>query len=173
MARLILKEFRCVRESDEGGSDSPYFLVMVAHPLGGDNERLRVYGIQKDSWVDDTGEGELKTPNHTVELGITTTNVGVLVALMERDWGTDVHSSDIETYLRTVLDSMVGPNGAGGTSIANAMRDAFRSEIRRHRDNDEFLGTAVLEITTLDGLLPLLNFYGDGSHYRVRFEMRP
>jgi hypothetical protein len=37
--------------------------------------------------------------------------------------------------------------------------------------NDEFIQARHLPIDTPEGDLPLLNFYGDGGHYRVRFKM--
>ena len=169
---LYLKEFRCVKETDEEGNDSPYFIVFVGnrnHPKSMSIERKRL-----EAWDTKAYSGKLFTPNLYISNDVVTNSV-VLVGLIEEDWDPDIGGT-------ALLHAMLLPHWNNYTSaawsnlsisqLAALMRDKMATVLKACMANDEYIQTRHLPISVEVGDLPLLNFYGDEGHYRVRFEMK-
>jgi hypothetical protein len=176
MASLVLKEFRCVEESNEGGSDSPYFLVFV-----GDPGSSKLFMLRDGDWDEEVDSGDLI---HVFQpFAAVNKNSVVLVALLEEDWDPDYQTgtgaphvpSSVKNFtkLRTAAQTAWQGLVAAGTYNASALRTAmmfpFTGLVAQRLENDELLGVQSLRVSTLAGDLPLLTFHGDGGEYRVRF----
>lgn len=170
MATLRLKEFRCVEESDEVGSDSPYFVVFVGDPSEpGSAAKLVV--VRRESWDNETDSGELKSPNAVVSKDVGVGDL-LLCALMEEDDNRDIAGDAfdrVESWMRTVFDAYRASGSASAKQMAEHLKPEFRRALNNARYNDEILGVVHVPVSTANGPLPLRNFYGDGGHYRVRF----
>lgn len=168
---LYLKEFRCVVETDEGGNDSPYFLVFVGNRHGPPKSDTLL--VRMPAWDGEAYSGKLFTPNLWVSDQVDTDSL-VLVALMEEDWDPDIAGSTLAT-LKAMMQARWAIYGSWTITAdqrAYLARSDFNGYIEDLRANDEFIQSRRLNISTEVGDLPLLNFYGDGGHYRVRFYMK-
>jgi hypothetical protein len=171
MANLILKEFRCVEETDEVGSDSPYFVIFVGQR--GNAPISDVKTIRKDSWDNNIGSGDFRAPNITVAAGVDTSTL-VIVALMEEDANPDITGGDlanVQNWMKSVFQAFGSVGGTSLTQLAAQVKPEFIKALNANITNDEIVNVQRLTITTLSGSLPLVHFFGDGGHYRVRFRM--
>ncbi|MES2070130.1 MAG: hypothetical protein V4488_07270 [Pseudomonadota bacterium] len=171
MANLILKEFRCVEETDEAGADSPYFVVFVGHP--GKPESADVKMIRKGEWDNEVSTGDLLVANVPVASGVDT-NTLVLVALMEEDVNPDIAGtelSNVRNWMKAVFQAFGSINGASAAQLSPLVMPEFIKALNANLTNDDVVGISRLSITTASGLLPLINFFGDGGQYKVRFNM--
>lgn len=170
MATLVLKEFRCVEESDEVGWDSPYFVVFEGDPTRPGAE-AGVTVVRRESWDNEIESGSFRAPNAVVAKDVGTGHL-VLCALMEEDNDPDVAgivSLAVQHWMSGVFDAYRASGSASATELAAKLKPEFRRALEKVRSNDEILGVVHVPVTTTAGLLPLRNFYGDGGHYRVRF----
>lgn len=174
MATLVLKQFRCVEESDEGGDDSPYFVVFVGDPSRPGSEADLVV-VRRESWDNSISSGALRTPEAVITKEVGRDHV-VLCALMEEDDDRDIGGASlayVRNWMRAVFDAYRAGGSASASSIAKKLKPEFCRALTEARSDDEILGVVHVPVTTVDGLLPLRCFYGDGGHYRVRFETTP
>jgi hypothetical protein len=170
MANLILKEFRCVIETDEVGDDSPYFVIFLCNsgqPKFSDAKRMR-----DPAWDNNISSGELVQPNALVSGGVGM-NTLVLVALLEEDNNPDIGSAAL-TSIKSWMSAAYDPFWANGTASltqleANLMPQ-FKSAVTSNLSNDDIVAFARLKVTTLAGNINLLHLHGDGGYYRVRFK---
>ena len=168
---LYLKEFRCVTETaGEAGNDSPYFMVIV----GNQSQEFftDVVRVRMPAWDGAAYSGKLFTPNLWVHNHVDTNSV-VLVALVEEDDGPDVGGSNL-SILQLLMKAKFNSYRDWNLTLAqraSLMTNHFRTYITDILGNDDYIQTKHLPISAAVGDLPLLNFYGDGGHYRVRFTM--
>jgi murein DD-endopeptidase MepM/ murein hydrolase activator NlpD len=173
-ARLFLKEFRCVEETDmEPGGESPYFVVFLGKRIG-NTVQSRLVRIRKQIWDTQVDAGELWRADEEV-IEQVDKETFVLVALMEEDFDADI-AGDTVSYLRSEMrkafKDVASDASLSFDDLEIRMKPLFLGAIGRSTTNDECLGVKRLDITTHDGELPLLNYAGDGSNYRVRFETK-
>ncbi len=167
---LYLKEFRCVVETDEGGNDSPYFLVFVGNRS--QENHTDVVRLRMPAWDGEAYSGKLFSPNLWAHNHVDG-NTAVVVALLEEDWDPDIGDVGL-TVLRTLMKAKW--NAYKDWNLTTAQRATLMAGhlaayTKDLLSNDEFIQAKTLAITTGSGDLPLLDFYGDGGHYRVRFKM--
>jgi hypothetical protein len=98
----------------------------------------------------------------------------VLVALLEEDDNLDISNDAINTGLKTFLEGRFnGFRDSGSTvvtsAISNSLRDAFNNWLSLALSNDDNMGVKRLRLNGDSGLQPLLNYFADTGHYRVRF----
>ena len=80
MANLILQSFKCFEETNEGGSDSPYFVIFHGNPTSPNAAKVR--RIRKQAWDTTVDSGETVQANSFVIDGVGTSSI-VLAAFME------------------------------------------------------------------------------------------
>jgi hypothetical protein len=175
MAKLILKEFRCVEDTDESGGESPYFIIFVGDLTTGNTEVKR---IRRESWDNKVDKGELWVVNVPVVSGfnLNPNPTLVLVALLEEDDNMDISNDALNSGLKAFLQGRFkGFKDSGSTivtsAIANSLRDAFIAWLSLALGNDDNMGVKRLKVNGTPGLQPLLNYFADTGHYRVRFVM--
>jgi hypothetical protein len=170
MATLRLKEFRCV-EGTEAGDDSPYFLVFEGDPARPAAEADLVV-VRRSAWDNDISSGSFRSVNAVIEKDVDTSHL-VLCALMEEDDDRDIDGEDfqyVRKWLRAFFEAYRASGAMSAKSLAAKLKPEFRRALNETRTDDDILGIVQVPVTTTNGLLPLRNFYGDGGHYRVRFE---
>lgn len=168
---LYLKEFRCVKESEgEMGNDSPYFVVFVGNLAG--NPSSDVVRKRDPDWDEKAYSGKLFTPNLLVHTQVGLNSV-VVVAMVEEDDNADIGTVQLAT-LKVLMQSKWQYYSSWTLTPAQRavlMRGHLASYIQDLLGNDDYIQALHLPIASEVGDLPLLNFYGDGAHYRVRFHM--
>ncbi|HYP40517.1 MAG TPA: hypothetical protein VEX13_09165 [Chloroflexia bacterium] len=171
MATLKLKSFRCIEETDETGSDSPYFVIFVGRP--GATPSSDVVTIREVQWDNEVDTGDFSTTNSTVA-GNVGTNAVVLVALMEEDDGPNVIGSGMLAHIKQVMNVWFNPLAASNLTpqqIAFQILPTFRMMLDVFNGNDEIVSVKSLRVTTLSGNLAPLSLNGDGGRYQVQFSM--
>jgi hypothetical protein len=167
MSKLILKKFKCNTESDEGGDDSPHFLVFHGRRgQAGSPSSSNVELVRRAAWDDEVAQGDTVTPNATV---INPMNADiVLVAMMEEDWDPDFTGltlARLRGWICPFFNSLVSNVAFIDSNIATIVLQEYRRGIQTLRSNDEILGVKRLSLSTLAPL----TFTGDGSNYKVTF----
>ncbi|MBI4852254.1 MAG: hypothetical protein HY819_10700 [Acidobacteria bacterium] len=168
---LVLQEFNCVEETNEVGSDSPYFVVFVGHP--GITPTSSVTTLRKESWDNEIDSGDLIKANLTVGTGVNT-NTLVLVALLEEDNNPDITGADlinVQNWMQAIFQAFGSILGISLNQLDAMVRPEFVKALNANIANDEIVAVKRLTISTSSGLLPILKFLGDGGDYRVRFRM--
>src|SRR5687768_3632484 len=90
---LVFSQFRCLEETNEIGSDSPYFLVFSAS--GSNPDLNHTVLVRQPHWDDEVDSGEAFSPNTAV--ATVNSNSLVLAAVVEEDDGPDLSSSDVNS----------------------------------------------------------------------------
>lgn len=165
MSKLILERFKCVEESDEVGSDSPYFMIYVAEARNG-KAKSDVKFVRKSAWDNETDSGDTFVPNITVSNNMNhdLVIVGMIEEDNDPDFGSPIHQL-IAQQMKS-LDSLLASVTTGvNDTIANIVRDEFSRKLRAFCSNDEILGIKRLKDTSVP-----LKFTGDNSDYRVKFK---
>ena len=170
MSSLILQSFQCIEETNEVGSDSPYFVIFHGNP--NNPAAANVKRIRKEVWDNDTDTGETKQANSLMANNVDKNSL-VLVAFLEEDDNADVSGGDAST-MGNAMRPMFTALSAGGSASADQlnfpMTMEFLKAIKPHLGNDEFIGLKRLKITALSGQIPM-GFQGDGGNYSIKFKM--
>ena len=176
MAKLVLKEFRCVEDTDESGAESPYFLVYIA-ALDKNETVLKM--IRQGNWHNEVDKGELWTVNATVSNGFNfnPNTTLVLSALIEEDDNVDVSNFEKDNIIKPLLDARLRDVKKSGANIitdgiASGFINTFNSGLVLSLSNDDKMGVKRLKTTGTTGNQPLLNYFADTGHYRVRFTIQ-
>lgn len=176
--RLLLQRVHCVRDTDESGGESPYFLVTVGQR--GAQPRLFMSKVRIPEWDNAFNKDTRRSTNTLVasrELSgcpDLNTNTLVLVTMLEEDDSADVDGGTVN-FLRTVLSAqwlVYGGSTWAGASLQNVgemMSIRVRAMVEGVLGNDDYMGTRRLQLSTSNGDLDLLSFSGDEGLYRVRF----
>jgi hypothetical protein len=168
---LYLKELRCVKETEgEWGNDSPYFVVFVGNLAG--NPSSDVVRKRDPAWDGQAYSGKLFTPNLLVHTQVGTNSV-VVVAMVEEDDNADIGTAQLTT-LKMLMQAKFQYYSSWNLTLAqraSLMSGHLSTYVKDLLGNDDFIQSRHLPIASEVGDLPLLDFYGDGGHYRVRFNM--
>ncbi len=175
MSKLILKEFRCVEDTDESGSESPYFLVFIGDLETGKTDVKR---IKQGNWDDEVDKGELWVINAPVpfahNFSFKTNPTLILVALIEEDVDVDISETEVNNFFKPLLDNSFQSFKKSGSSIvtngiSSSVAGDFNLLLGLKLGNDDNMGVKRLKPTGQAGNQPLLNYFADTGHYRVRF----
>jgi hypothetical protein len=165
MSKLVLEKFKCLEESDEVGSDSPYFMVYVAQARSG-SAKSDVKFVRKEAWDNEVDTGDTFIANKTVSEGMH--HDLVIVGMIEEDWDPDLASpvSLLLAQNMKSLDSLLAAVTTGvNDTVAEIVRSEFARQLKNFCVNDEILGVKRLKNTAN----PLV-FTGDDSNYQVKFK---
>lgn len=177
MAKLILKRFQCVVDTDELGSESPYFLTFVGD-IGSGKTTLKM--TRQGNWENEVDKGETWTVNETVAEGfdLVPNKTLVLSAMVEEDEGLDVNGSELTTIRNVLTNKLNGFRAAGATivngSISSPMITAFKNALKLALSSssgadDDYMGTKRVSLTGHNGDLPVVSFIADDGKYNVRY----
>jgi hypothetical protein len=173
MAKLILKEFRCVVDTDELGAESPYFLVFIGDLETGKTE-LKM--IRQGNWHNEVDKGELWTVNAPVVSGFSfkPNPTLVLVALIEEDENLDISNFERDNLIKPLLAAKFKSFKDSGSTIVtggieSGVSSTFKTALGLTLANDDNMGIKRLKPNGQTGNQPLLNYFADTGHYRVRF----
>ena len=154
--------FWCDEETSEvAASDSPYFLVYVGDASQG---KSAVKRVRHASWDDNVDKGEPPRSATFTMPGINQFSL-VLVALMEEDNDPDANLAlKVQNWMDN-LDGLLQPAIVTSSPVVTLMREEMKKAIENNWSNDDLVG--VKRITSGQ----TLHYFGEGGHYRVRFEV--
>ena len=173
MAKLILKRFKCIADTDEVGAESPYFIVFVGDLETGKTE-LKM--IRQGNWHNEVDQGETWEVNAPVVSGFSfnPNPTLVLVALIEEDENLDVSNFERDNFIKPLLAAKFQSFKDSGSTIVTGgivvgVSSIFKILLDALLDNDDNMGIKRLKPNGQTGNQPLLNYFADTGHYRVRF----
>jgi hypothetical protein len=134
MATLRLLEFKADEETDEVGSDSPYFVFFIGKPNSPDTAQL--VRIRQPHWDNEVDSGDLYKPNTNVAGGVDA-NTLVLCALMEEDDNADIVTGNgpfkkIRKDVRTFFKAFAAGGSSPLSQIASKLVLEFRKSLNKH-----------------------------------------
>jgi hypothetical protein len=180
MAKLILKRFQCVVDTDELGSESPYFLTYVGDIRTEPNKKSKLKITRQGNWENEVDKGETWVVNETVAEGfdLIPSKTVVLSAMVEEDEGWDISSSD-EDMIRNALDKKLADFRSAGVTnvngaISSAMAATFKAALTLALStasgaDDDYMGIKRVTLTGHTGDLKPVPFKSGGGHYNVRY----
>jgi hypothetical protein len=131
MAKLILKEFRCVVDTDESGDESPYFVTWVGNLVTAETAVKR---SRRAFWENKVSPGPTWPVNDTVVSGfdLNPSHTLALALMIEEDEGTDLTKAEAETDVKAqMFDVFENYRKAGyqakDAQFINVMRNTLRS----------------------------------------------
>ncbi|NEA36872.1 hypothetical protein [Streptomyces sp. SID13031] len=163
---LEFYRFDCVEETNEVGSDSPYFLVFTASGTNADTDQLAM--VRHSSWDDEVDTGNIYRPRAAIPTTRPISNNSfVLVAVVEEDAGTDLESADVTSIRNLMHNAYQNSFWMPPATRVSSMRAAFAESVGRYMVNDDYLGSALVPMggTTI----PAVEVAGDGGRYRMYF----
>jgi len=183
MAKLTLKEFRCVVDTDEMGDESPYFLTWVGDLRIQD---CRLKFTRKAFWENKVSPGPWWPVNDVVvdsdDFDLNPLRTLALSAMVEEDEGTDLKGVEVEAIndrMRTVLRSHAELFQAQDPQFISTMRNTLRSEILGKLSSAVGADDDLMEedghravrrvVLTGTGNLDLVTFKGGNGEYQARY----
>lgn len=170
---LELYRFDCIQETDESGSDSPYFLVFTASGTNPDTDNLVM--VRQSSWDNEVDTGNIFRPRATIA---TTTPITasslVLAAVVEEDGDPDLSAAELSSLRNQMHNAyQIQFWRPAAERVAN-MRAEFATAINHFLDDgpggDDYLGNAQVPMN--GSTIPSVDVAGDGGRYRMHFLTR-
>lgn len=186
MAKLTLKEFRCVVDTDEMGDESPYFVTWV-----GD---LKIHECQtkrtrKDFWENKVSPGPWWPANHVVlndgDFDLSPSHTLALAVMIEEDEGTDLTITEAETLVNNkmkpvLLNHIQAGFTANDPNFISTMRNTLRDAIKTHLATSVGADDDLMEesgwkaarrivLTSGPGPLDVVTFKGGNGEYQARY----
>ncbi len=179
MSKLIFKRFQCVVETDEIGTDSPYFLTFVGD-IGTGATSIKM--TRQGNWHNEVDQGEVWTVNETVSqgFGYVPNKTVVLSALVEEDEGVDITSAEVNAIEAAVRHKLNQFRATGSTTVTTLVRNGLaktmRSAILLHLlsssgASDDIVGVKPLLLNGSSGEQAVVTITGDGGRYKLRDAM--
>jgi hypothetical protein len=177
MSKLILKRFQCMEETDEVGSDSPYFLTFVGDIA---TNKTAMKMTRQGNWHNEVDQGETWTANETVADGFdfTPNKTVILCGMVEEDEGVDISSAEVTSIRTTLANRLNQFKATGSTTVTTLIRNDLASLMRgmisvslltSSGASDDIVAVKPLTPNGQLGEQPLVSLVGDGGHYRVRY----
>lgn len=171
--QLMLTQLKCVDDTSEGGDDSPYVLVFMAHRNvpGGKLHRLR-----DSDWDDNFNVGSVDNTRRIIdesEAG----GAFVFAFMLEEDWDPDLGGGGVLQLMMQSVWNVYGQSGWSNLTPAqlrSIVGPKLSSIVSASLSNDEYLGWHSFVVPTVTTETPLtpLNFSGDGGTYKLTFTVR-
>jgi hypothetical protein len=170
MGRLILTDFQCIEETNEIGSDSPYFVFFIGK--GSDPGAAKLVTVRQPQWDEEVDAGEVIHPNAVVD-NVDDDTV-ILCALMEEDLNTDITTGTgayrkVRDHMRTLLIAHAAGGSLPVAQLADVLIPEFRKEIEAHRTNDDLIDVIHVPANIDLRQHGAFSMQGDGGHYLVWF----
>jgi hypothetical protein len=186
MARLILKRFQCVEDTDESGGESPYFITWVGNLNNPGASTLTL--TAKSYWNNNVDKGPGAWPvDHVVcpTLPPTPARTLALAVMVEKDEGRDIVTAEMQTMkasLETLLGTWVssGILDSSNANFVNTMKNSFESMVRARlqssvgadddlMEEDNWRAARRIALTGQNEELAIVTFKGDTGQYNVRY----
>lgn len=184
MAKLTLKEFRCVVDTDEIGDESPYFVTWVGDLKVHD---CRIKFSRKTFWENNVSPGPWWPVNDVVvndaNFDLLPQHTIALTAMVEEDEGTDMTGAEVQainTRMKNVLLTHINAGfQAQDPQFISTMRNTFRGEIIGKLASASGADDDLMEeeghraarpiVLTGTGNLALVTFKGGNGKYEARY----
>ena len=176
MSKLILKRFACVVETDEIGSDSPYFLTYVGE-MASPNSTMKL--TRQGNWHNEVDQGEKWVVNEEVSNGFdfVASNTVVLCGMVEEDEGIDINNQDADAIEAALNRELKEFKDTGSTTVTKKIRRDMITRMRGAISNmlsgagasDDLVAVKALTLNGNLGEQSIVTLVGDGGRYRVRY----
>jgi hypothetical protein len=169
MAILSITQVQCLEETNEVGSDSIYFVILI-----GKTRYPFTNTVKSISWFwEDIDKGETVSIPFAVDSQVDADSL-ILVTMMEKDDGTDIvgkQLTKVRNWMSTMFDLWVGKvMGMSKQEQAERLIPEMKEAIDNYRTNDDIVNTHFLDFA--DGSTDkILIFVGDGGKYKVSFKL--
>ena len=187
MAKLVLKRFQCVEDTDESGGESPYFLTWVGNLEDPTKSTLML--TAKTYWDNNVDKGPGAWPvDHVVcpALPSSTSKTLALAVMCEKDEGRDITGAEVQAIKQTmqsVLQTWVNSgvfDSNGNANFVNTMKNTFEAQVRKKLDSssgadddlmeeDNWRAARRIALTGQNQELSIVTFKGDTGQYNVRY----
>jgi hypothetical protein len=186
MARLVLKRFQCVEDTDESGGESPYFITWVGNLNNPAASTLTL--TAKSYWNNNVDKGPGAWPvDHVVcpALPPTPARTLALAVMVEKDEGRDIVTAEMQAIKATLegaLSTWVGSGilDSSNANFVNTMKNTFESQVRAKlqssvgadddlMEEDNWRAARRIALTGQNEELAIVTFKGDTGQYNVRY----
>ncbi|MBI5903803.1 MAG: hypothetical protein HZB84_10025 [Deltaproteobacteria bacterium] len=178
--RIFVDHVWCKEETDEIGSDDVYIVVFRGNTTPPFSSNVAVHG-PGDFWDDFDSGDEWSQDIPVAKFYPSSVYV---VMLVEEDVNRDISGSDVigawksQTDLtwKSIMLSMgggsltAGQKASAAQGIANTMMGLSSIYMEFPKGNDDIIG-APKQIVIQEGQKPVVEFKGDGGHYKIRFKV--
>jgi hypothetical protein len=170
MATLIVDRLRCLEEHDFFGTDDVYVVYFIGrNPPSASSLHVKGPG---SAWGD-ISTGDVREANVTLDSSYNPENF-YMVALIEKDAGKDIageQEENVEGWMKSAYASLWASGSIPKSELAGKMKTQMIVALAHNfnGDDDTLLGVRWLKPLTNSGQWRALNYYGDSSHYRIKF----
>jgi hypothetical protein len=170
MASLIVDRLRCLEEHDFFGTDDVYVVYFIGrNPPGASSLHVKGPG---SAWGD-ISSGDVREANVTLDSSYNPANL-YMVALVEKDAGRDIEGQEkenVESWVKAMYTAFWASGSASMSNLAIQLKPEMINalEANFNGDDDTLLGVRWVKPLTNSGQWRALNYYGDSSHYRIKF----
>ena len=177
MPKLILEKFQCVEETDEVGSDNPYFFTFVGQRS---SVTTTVVSTQLAFWRNEVDTGDVIPVNVeiTSAFSLSPADTLLICGMVEQDDGRDVSGAKV-TAIRTAMNSLFSTWTTGSLAPFTDMH--FRRQIRDNLESliqkeinkfskggeDDVMQAALVTVGNAAGLFEPATLRGHDGEYRV------
>ena len=177
MPKLMLEKFQCVEETDEVGSDNPYFFTFVGQRS---SLTTTVVSTQLSFWKNEVDSGDM-IPVHveiTSAFNLNPADTLLICGMVEQDDGRDVSGSKVTT-IRTAMDNLFS-TWTTGTAVPfsdmhfrRQMRDNLKHLIQKEINKiskggeDDVMQAALVTLDSSAGLFEPVTLRGHDGEYQV------
>ena len=177
MTNLKFQRFTCLTETDEVGSDSPYFLFFIGNTNPTTKQATStVKMVREDKWdnnIDSGDSRDISAGNQTIATNVDS-NTLVLVAVLEEDVNPDIvgiNLLNVQIQAQASFAFFVSTQTLNLPQLATKMKAEFLDIINRNLVNDDMVNVARLTIPSKVGSLLTVHFSGDGGRYTTQFAL--
>jgi len=187
MAKLILKRFQCVEDTDESGGESPYFLTWVGNLDDPAQSTLTL--TAKAYWENNVDKGPGAWPvDHVVcpTLPSSPSKTLALAVMCEKDEGRDITTTEVQAIKQTLQAALQTWVSSGvfdsnnNANFVNTLKNTFEAQVRKKLDSssgadddlmeeDNWRAARRIALTGRNEELAIVTFKGDTGQYNVRY----
>lgn len=180
---LLVDHVWCKEETDELGSDDVYMVVFRGNTTAPFDSNVAVWG-PGDFWDDFDTDDDW---SQDIAIAKWRKDAVYLVMLVEEDNNRDISGQAVlgawkaqttlawKAQMLTLLGGGPGPateaqKQTAATAIRSALQGLSSIYMELPKGNDDLIG-APKRVKIAPGQQPVIDFIGDGGHYKVRFKV--
>jgi hypothetical protein len=177
MPKLILEKFQCVEETDEIGSDNPYFFTFVGQRS---NFNTTLVTTQLAFWKNEVDSGDMIPVNVAITsaFNLNPADTLMICGMVEQDNGRDVTGAKVVS-IRESMDNLFKVYVTGTAvpftdpQFRRQMRDNLEGWIEKEikksskGDEDDVMEAALVSVGNSAGLFDPVTLRGHDGKYKV------
>lgn len=162
---LKVQQIQCSEETDEVGSDSPYFLVFAGSPT---NAGATSFGKWGPGYLDGNMDtGETANPGATIATGVSS-GWRLFTLMVEEDNGNDLSAFDLQQISNAMFNQYQVSFWKPQAQMNFEMTLNMLLVVAGYLGNDDLVGTGV---ATASAAGAWVLYTGDGGRYWVNYKL--